>query len=96
MAAANTDFTEGMDNLAEGSWSHFENILFVNLVNYFDSNILDCSHSSLRTVNLPQEALLRHKSKKQCAGKLMEYTKEKELFQQIVKPPGPLNCFENS
>lgn len=85
---------------ARGVWSEFENIVFVNIGRYLESNLEEydtnrlcdvfCSvvkHATApySTIQLPEDAVLRPKSIQQIAAKLNHYQSEKLLFEQLLQ-----------
>ena len=92
------DFAIDRDNLVQGKWSRFKNIVFVNVVGHLEEEMLDAStaceaynyvvsfaESSCCTISVPGDLQLRHKSEKQCEGKIREYKQEKVLFSQVMQ-----------
>ncbi len=47
------------------------------------NSIIDFANSPSCTIDLPIEEPLRHKSEKQCSGKIKQYNQEMTLFMKI-------------
>ena len=88
------------EELAQGVWSDFENMVFSNSLRYIEYNQMECNASSLVpvynsvvqytnapycSVDFPQEAILRNKSESQLENKLRHFQREKDLFEQLSK-----------
>ncbi len=94
VAISNQSFVMQREVAAHGSWSEFETIVFIHCVKHVEMNFMDSTitviyntvvkymSAAYCTLHLPEHALLRNKTTTQCAGKLLHFEQEKEMFNQ--------------